>query len=78
VRQSWAGIANAKKLFGGTTQYAVTWLIKVTGNPLMPAWYWTAAMVACVLAAIAARESAPRKLAGAANPSIQLADEIAD
>ncbi len=79
IRSSGFGVVYAVSvsLFGGTTQYAVTWLIKVTGNPLMPAWYWTAAMVVCVLAAIAARESAPRKLAGAANPSIQLADEIA-
>lgn len=48
--------------FGGTTQYAVTWLIKVTGNPLAPAWYWTAAMIVGVAAMSATRETAPRKL----------------
>ena len=47
--------------FGGTTQYAVTWLIKVTGNPLAPAWYWTAAAIIGLAAMSATRESAPRK-----------------
>lgn len=47
--------------FGGTTQYAVTWFIKVTGNPLAPAWYWTAAMAVGILAMLLARESAPLK-----------------
>jgi hypothetical protein len=57
--------------FGGTTQYAVTWLIKVTGNPLAPAWYWTAAMIVGVAAMSATRETAPRKVH---NPgSIELA-----
>jgi len=49
--------------FGGLTQYAITWMIKVTGNPLAPAWYWTAAMVVGIVAMIAARESAPCKVA---------------
>jgi len=48
--------------FGGTTQYAVTWIIKVTGNPLAPGWYWTAAEIVGLIAMMAARESAPRKL----------------
>jgi MFS family permease len=49
--------------FGGTTQYAITWLIKATGNPLAPAWYWTAALVVGIAAMCATRESAPRKTA---------------
>jgi MHS family citrate/tricarballylate:H+ symporter-like MFS transporter len=49
--------------FGGTTQYAVTWLMKVTGSPLAPAWYWTVASVVGIAAMCAARESAPRKIA---------------
>lgn len=48
--------------FGGTTQYVVTWLIKVTGNSLAPAWYWTAASIVGLVAMSAVRESAPRKL----------------
>jgi MHS family citrate/tricarballylate:H+ symporter-like MFS transporter len=49
--------------FGGTTQYAITWLMKATGNPLAPAWYWTAALVVGIAAMCATRESAPRKTA---------------
>jgi MFS transporter, MHS family, citrate/tricarballylate:H+ symporter len=49
-------------IFGGSTQYAVTWLTKVTGNPLAPAWYWTVAAVFGLAATIAARESAPHKV----------------
>ena len=58
-------------LFNGATQYVVTWLIKVTRNPVAPAWYWTAAMVISLAAAVAMRESAPRKLPpdAAASPS---------
>jgi MHS family citrate/tricarballylate:H+ symporter-like MFS transporter len=52
--------------FGGTTQYVVTWLIKVTGNSLAPAWYWTGAAIVGLLAMSVVRESAPRKL-GSAN-----------
>jgi hypothetical protein len=31
--------AVAVTVFGGTTQFVVTWLIHATGNPLSPAWY---------------------------------------
>jgi MFS transporter, MHS family, citrate/tricarballylate:H+ symporter len=51
--------AVAIALFGGTTQYSVTWLIKATGNPLAPAWYWTAAEIIGIAAMCATRESAP-------------------
>lgn len=57
--------------FGGTTQYAVTWLIKVTGNPLAPAWYWAGAALVGLAGMFAARESAPGKLTGAASALIQ-------
>jgi MHS family citrate/tricarballylate:H+ symporter-like MFS transporter len=50
--------------FGGTTQYVVTWLIKVTGNSLAPAWYWIGAEVVGLIAMSFVRESAPRKLPG--------------
>ena len=46
--------------FGGTTQYAVAWLIDVTHSPLAPAWYWTIAAAFGVAAIIATRESAPQ------------------
>lgn len=48
-------------LFGGTTQYSVTWLIRATGNPLAPAWYWTVAEIIGIAAMCATRESAPCK-----------------
>ena len=52
-------------MFGRTTQYVVAWLTKLTGNPVAPAWYWTAAMVLSVAATFMLRESAPRKLPAA-------------
>ena len=36
--------ALAISTFGGSTQFVVTWLIKVTGDPLAPAWYLGAAV----------------------------------
>jgi MFS family permease len=54
--------AVAIAVFGGTTQYTIAWLIKVTGNSLAPAWYWTVAMIVGIIAMIAAHESAPCKL----------------
>jgi MFS family permease len=65
-------------VFGGTTQYAVTWLIRVTGNPLTPAWYWTAAAIIGLAAICATRESAPRKVARPETLSSQFPEKIAD
>jgi MHS family citrate/tricarballylate:H+ symporter-like MFS transporter len=55
--------AVAIAIFGGTTQYAVTWLIKATGNPEAPAWYWAAAALMGLAVMLGIHESAPRKLA---------------
>jgi MFS transporter, MHS family, citrate/tricarballylate:H+ symporter len=65
IRSSGVAIvyAGSLALFGGTTQYFVTWLIKVTENPQAPAWCWTAASAVGLAAMIATRESAPRKTA---------------
>jgi len=49
--------------FGGTAQYAVTWLIRATGSPLVPAWYWIVATVVGLGAMLMTQESAPRALA---------------
>ena len=49
--------------FGGSTQYMVTWLIKVTGNPLSPAYYWTAALIVGLAAMLMTHESAPKNAA---------------
>ncbi|MGH9738744.1 MAG: MFS transporter [Candidatus Acidiferrales bacterium] len=55
--------AVAIAIFGGTTQYSVTWLIKATHNPEAPAWYWAVAALVGLAAMFAVPESAPRKLA---------------
>ena len=65
-------------LFGGTTQYVVTWLIKVSGNPLAPAWYWTGATIIGLAAMCVIRESVPRRLAKSEPGQIQLLSEIAE
>ena len=36
-------------IFGGTTQFVVAWLIDVTRDPLVPAWYQMAATVASIV-----------------------------
>ena len=46
-------------LFGGTTQYVVTWLVAVTGNVLSPAYYYMGATAIGVLGMLLMRESAP-------------------
>jgi len=52
-------------VFGGTTQLVVTWLLEITGNPMVMAWYLTAISVIGLGAMIAMRESAPVKLMAA-------------
>jgi MFS family permease len=49
-------------VFGGTTQFIVTWLIGVTGNPAAPAWYVTGTSVITVLAMMALPETGSEKL----------------
>ena len=36
-------------IFGGTTQFVVAWLIDVTGDPMVPAWYQMAANIAAIV-----------------------------
>jgi len=50
----------AVSTLGGTTQFVVAWLTKVTGSPLAPAWYMFAACVVGLTAMVALRETAPR------------------
>jgi hypothetical protein len=51
--------AFAISIFGGSTQFLITWLINVTGSPLAPAFYWSGATVIGLLAILGLRESAP-------------------
>jgi MFS family permease len=46
-------------IFGGTTQLMVTWLIKVTGNVLAPAYFYMAATAIGLTGMFLIRESAP-------------------
>ncbi|HEY0266038.1 MAG TPA: MFS transporter, partial [Rhizomicrobium sp.] len=47
--------------FGGTAQFVVTWLIAVTGSPLAPAWYMSAALLLGLAGMLPMSETAPRK-----------------
>lgn len=64
IRSSGVAITYAVSIsiFGGTTQYAVAWLISATGSPLAPAWYWMVAAAVGLAAVIAARETAPLRV----------------
>jgi MFS family permease len=55
--------ACAIAVFGGSTQSIVTELLHVTGNPLIPAYYLTAANVIGILSMLAMKETAPVILA---------------
>ena len=54
--------AFAISIFGGSTQFVVTWLIRMTGNPMAPAYYWAGAMAMGIAVMLFMPESAPRKL----------------
>jgi MFS family permease len=49
-------------LFGGTTQFVVTWLMGATGNPAAPAWYVAAASVITAAAMWVMPESRDQEL----------------
>jgi MFS family permease len=51
--------AVAIAVFGGSAQYNIAWLIRHTGDNLAPAYYWSAAALAGLVAIALFRESAP-------------------
>lgn len=51
--------AFAVAIFGGSAQFMETWLIRATGSPLAPAYYWLCAAAAGLLAFSLLPESAP-------------------
>ncbi|MCP1374143.1 MFS transporter [Dyella lutea] len=53
--------ALAISVFGGATQFMLAWLIRVTGNPLAPAWYMAGAALLGLLAIVQVPETAPVK-----------------
>jgi MFS family permease len=55
--------AVAIALFGGTTQFAVKWLQRASGNALAPGWYMLIAALVGLVAMSLLRESAPARRA---------------
>jgi MHS family citrate/tricarballylate:H+ symporter-like MFS transporter len=53
--------AFAISIFGGSTQFLVTWLIAVTHNPLAPAWWWSGAVAVGLIAMLLMHETAPAR-----------------
>jgi MFS family permease len=49
-------------LFGGSTQFIITWLIQATGNPAAPAWYVAGTSVITALAMMALPETRDKEL----------------
>jgi MFS family permease len=55
--------ASSIALFGGTTQFVITWLLHATGNAMAPAWYLMAATAVALVAMYLVVESAPARIA---------------
>ena len=51
--------AFAISIFGGSTQFVITWLIGWMNNPLAPAFYWSAVTAIGLIAILGLKESAP-------------------
>ena len=66
VRATGLSIAYAVgvSLFGGTTQFIITYLIGVTGDPTSPAWYVTITSLITAAAILAIPETRDRVLEG--------------
>jgi MFS family permease len=63
VRSAALGILYALSIsiFGGSTQFIVAWLTRLTGNPLAPAWYMIGGVLVGLLALGFMPETAPIK-----------------
>ncbi len=63
VRSGAFGIIYALSIsiFGGSAQFLVAWLTRLTGNPLAPAWYMIGGVIVGLIAQSAMPESAPIK-----------------
>jgi MFS family permease len=53
--------ATSIAVFGGSTQFVAAWLTRLTGDPLVPAWYVLAVLVVGLLALSRLPETAPVK-----------------
>lgn len=56
--------AFAISIFGGSTQFTITWILDLTKDPMAPAYYWTVALAIGMTAMAMVRESAPVKTRG--------------
>ncbi len=54
--------AIAISVFGGSTQFLVAWLIRITGNPLVPAWYMLCGVLIGLIVLFQLPETAPVKM----------------
>ena len=74
IRSGALGLAYAAAVavFGGTTQYMVAWLTKLTHSPLAPAWYLTGAVGVSFLAMLAMPETAPARAGGRARQKMSI------
>ena len=63
MRSGGLGIMYALSIcvFGGSTQFLVAWLTRLTGNPLTPAWYLIGGVSVGLLAILSMPETAPVK-----------------
>lgn len=64
IRSTGLSIAYAVgvSLFGGSTQFVITWLLKVSGDPTSPAWYVTGTSIITLVAMWIMPESRDRDL----------------
>lgn len=52
--------AGAVAVFGGSTQFMIAWLTRLTHNPIVPAWYLMTALALATVAIVKMRETAPK------------------
>ena len=57
-------------IFGGSTQFLVNWLTRITGNPLAPAWYMVGGVVVGLVAILQMPETAPGRVMRAGAESV--------
>jgi MFS transporter, MHS family, citrate/tricarballylate:H+ symporter len=64
VRSSALGILYALSIsiFGGSTQFLVAWVTRLTGSPLAPAWYMIGGVIVGLIALSVMPETAPIKV----------------
>lgn len=64
-------------LFGGTTPLVMSWLIKITENPMVPAYYIMAACIIGILTMFFVKETTGKALRGSA-PAVEEKQEVVE